>query len=275
MLIGGDTFAAATADLPGKPWDDTAYLGPGLLLIVVAYAWERRRERSAWALIGFTLIVAVLATGPVLHVDGNPTIPMPERAIAALPLIQHALPERFPAYLFLALAVIAARWIAAVEGRTPWTRYAAVAVGVALLLPTQVAATGGRDLRIPSFFTGGTYRRYVTEGENLLAIPRKLGEELLWQAEADMSFRLARAYVGPLHPGDLPGLGPLLSTGRTGFPIEQGLRRFLDVRGVGVVIVEEPVDVRVRNLLDDVVGTTPRRIDGVSVYEVPEELPVG
>jgi hypothetical protein len=275
MLIGGDTFAAATADLPGKPWDDTAYLGPGLLVIGLAYAWERRRERSAWALIGFALIVAVLATGPVLHVDGNPTIPMPERAVAALPLIQHALPERFPAYLFLALALIAARWIAAAERRTPWVRYAAVAIGVALLLPAQVTSTEGRDLRIPSFFTEGTYPRYVAEDENVLAIPRKLGEELLWQAEADMDFRLARAYVGPLHPGDLPGLGPLLSTGRTGFPSAQGLRRFLDVRGVGVVIVEEPVDVRVRNLLDGVVGTTPRRIDGVSIYEVPEEIAGG
>lgn len=275
MLIGGDAFAAETADLPGKPWDDTGYLGPGLLVIAVAAAWERRRERSSWALIGFATIVAVLATGPVLHIDGDPTIPMPERAIAALPLIQHALPERFPAYLFLGLALIAARWVAAVEGRTPWIRYGTVAIGVALLLPMQIASTEGRDLRIPSFFTQGTYRRYVPEGENVLPIPRKLGEELLWQAEADMGFRLARAYVGPLHPGDLPGLGPLLSTGRGGFPSEQGLRRFLEVRGVGVVIVEEPADPRIRTLLDHVIGTTPRRVAGVSVYDVPEELPAG
>jgi hypothetical protein len=273
MLVGDDAFARATADFPGKPWDDTGYVGVGLLLVVVLYAWEDRRDRSAWLLIGFAVVVAVLALGPVLHVDGEPTVTMPGRAIAGLPLIQHALPERFPAYLFLALAVIAARWIATTEGRTPWLRYGLVSVGLVMLLPGQVVESGGRDLRVPAFFQDGTYRRYLDEGENVLAVPRKLGGDLLWQAEAEMEFRLARTYVGPRHPGGLPGLGPLTPSGERGLPGPAGLRRFLEARRVRAVIVEEPVAGVVRELLDDVLGTRPQSVGGVTVYDVPEDLP--
>jgi hypothetical protein len=275
MLVGGDRFASVTADFPGKPWDDTGYLGIGLLVVAASFAWTRRRERSTWLVLGFAAVAAVLALGPALHVDGEQvTTLMPGRAIASLPLIQHALPERFPMYLFLALAVITALWLAgATDRRSQAVRYGAVAAAVVLMLPQQVGQFRASELVVPAFFREGTYRGYIEDGENVLAIPRKLGGDLVWQAEADMAFRLARTYLGPVRPTGLPGLGPILSSGARGLPSRSALRRFLETRDVGVVVVEEPADERVVALLDDVLGSTGVSVDGVLVYPVPSELP--
>ena len=274
MLFGGERFAPVTADFPGKPWDDTGYVGIALLVVAASFAWTRRRERSTWLVLGFAAVAAVLALGPVLHVDGEPiTTLMPGRVTAALPLIQHALPERFPVYLFLALAVIAALWLAsAPDRRSRSIRYGAVAVAVVLMLPHQVVQIRGRDLVVPAFFREGTFREHIEDGENVLAVPRKLGGDLVWQAEADMAFRLARTYLGPVRPTGLPALPPILSSGSE-LPTRGALGTFLEARDVGVVVVEEPADERVVTWLEDVLGVTGVGVDGVLVYQVPSELP--
>jgi hypothetical protein len=218
--------------------------------------------------------LATLSLGPTLHVDGEPAIPMPGRVLTVLPLINHALPERFPMYLFLALAVISALWLASDGARWRPFRYGVVVVGVVLLLPAQLLGAGSSsDLAVPPFFRDGAHASYLAPGENVLVVPAKLGRELLFQAEADMSFLLARGYLGPVRPEGLPGLGFLPSSGRKGAFDASRLRRFLEARQVGVIVVEEPAGAQMLAVIRDVVGTSGTSVGGVTVYQVPSVLP--
>ncbi len=276
LLIGGDAFAATTNTFPGLASDDTAYLSIPLLVMLGWFAWERRHQLSTWLLVGFVVVAGILALGPVLHIAGDPSVAMPGRIVASLPLIRHALPERFPAYLFLALAVIAALFLAAGQRRR-WSgrlRYALVLAGVAMLLTDTWGGIYHGDLRMPAFFADGTYASYFEPEMNVLAFPAKLGDDLRWQVEADMSFRLARTYIGPEHiGGDTVGLGSVFSTAEGGLPSVDRLQRFITERGVGAVVVEEPADPSVTVLLDDALGAAPTSVGGVLVYRVPPALP--
>src|SRR5207342_1371219 len=116
-----------------------------------------------------------------------------------------------PAYASLTLAVIVAMWLAGTRRREPdantahaW-RYGLVALGVAMLSINLAAEPHYHQLfagpdSVPAFFTEGTYQDYLAPGDTILAVPAELGEELSWQSATDMTIRLARAYVGPVHP---------------------------------------------------------------------------
>jgi hypothetical protein len=270
MLVGGERFAPITNAFSRQvKSDDTAYLGPAFLLMLIAFAWERRRERSTWLLLGFAAVPAILTLGPVLYVNGDPSIPLPDALVAKVPLLQHALPERFPLYLWLAVAIAAALWLARGTGRQGWLRYGVVAVGLVSLVPNLQFAPYHGSLTPPAFITEGMYRDVLEPGETILAIPKALGDDGVWQAEAGFSFNLARAYVGPLFPRDTVTLRPLLSRERAWLPEAAHLALFLSVRQVGAVVVAEPVLPEMEALLRSILGVVPLSIGGVEVFQVP------
>ena len=280
--FGGETFSSLSERFPGLPQDDTAYIGLGLLLVVVLFAIQRRKERSTWLLVGFFVLTMVLALGPKIFVGGKATIAGPQSLIGRLPLIQHALPERYPAYASLTLAVIVAMWLAGASRREPdankahaW-RYGLVAIGIAMLSINLAAEPHYHQLfagadSVPAFFTEGSYRDYLTPGDTILAVPAELGEELSWQSATDMTIRLARAYVGPVHPSghEEAGLLEPVSQPDAKVPGEGALTFFLDQREVDAVVVQEPVPPQWSSLLTEATGTQPTSVDGVSIWRLP------
>jgi hypothetical protein len=103
--FGGAQFSATSAKFVGFP-AEAAYVGMVLIGVLTAFAFEHRRHRSTWLLIGFIAVVVLLSFGPVLHIAGTPTIWLrgADREDTAL---REALPNRFPLYLWLALAAVA------------------------------------------------------------------------------------------------------------------------------------------------------------------------
>ena len=282
--FGGEAFASLSDRFPGLPQDDTAYVGIALLLVVVLFAIQRRRERSTWLLIAFFVLAMVLALGPTVFVAGEPTITGPQRLIGELPLIQHALPERYPMYASLALAVIAAMWLAGptstedassnekTRALAAW-RYALVGVGVAMLSINLAAEPHYHQLfaasdSVPAFFTDGSYTEYFEPGDTILAVPAELGEELTWQSATDMQLRLARAYVGPVHPSghEQAGLLEPVSQPDAKVPSANALSYFLDQRDVDGIVVQEPVPAQWDRILTDVTDAEPVSVDGVSIW---------
>jgi uncharacterized membrane protein len=270
---------------PGLPQDDTAYIGLGLLLVVVLFAVQRRKERSTWLLVGFFALTMVLALGPTIFVGGEATITGPQSLIGRLPLIQHALPERYPAYASLTLAVIAAMWLAGVRRREPdadaspsshaW-RYGLVTLGIAMLSINLAAEPHYHQLfagpdSVPAFFTEGTYQQYLAPGDTILAVPAELGEELSWQSATGMTIRLARAYVGPVHPSGLEEAGLLepVSQPDAKVPPTGALTYFLAQRSVDAVVVQEPVSPQWSAVLTEATGVEPTSVDGVSIWQLP------
>jgi hypothetical protein len=176
--------------------DGVAYVGLGVIALLVGFAMTERKRRETWLLIGFVVLVAVLTMGPVLHVGGVRRGWMPEQLLTKLPIVQSMIPARFAAYSALAVAVIAAIWLARASGRYAWVRWVVVLAAIVLLFPG--APSHSAPNVIPAFFTSGTMDRVIQPGENVYAITVQRGDELVWQEVSGYRFRLAEGYLGPL-----------------------------------------------------------------------------
>jgi peroxiredoxin len=272
--VGGEAMRGISEHFTSSVVEDAAYLSVGLVLMLALFAWSARRQRTTWLLLGFVLVVAVLSLGPTLHIEGRPSFRLPGAILADAPLIEHATPQRFPAYLWLAIGVCAALWLAAGRGRLAWVRYALVGVGMVLILPDVSSPPYHPDLAVPRFFTDGTYRQHIRPGEIVYAIPVKQGEEMLWQARTNMYFRLAQGYVGPIPPeykGDpaSKGVAFLHPNSRVPYPAE--LAGFLGRHHVGLVVMAQPAPEPFRRLMFEL-GTKPTVVEDVALYPIPADI---
>ena len=260
-----DTIVAAMPDYLGHP--GAAYLGVGFVTVLLLAFWEGRHRAATPAVAAFLLVTAMLSLGPTLLVAQEPTIPLPGALVERLPLLHHSLPNRYPAYLWLALAPVVAVWLAGGRGRARWLRYAIVALAFALILPNLDGPRRfhGR-LSIPSFFTDGTYRRYLQPGEIVFTVGRDLGDDLTWQVETEMYFRLAHGYVGAYpHRAGFVRVGRAL-TERV--PRRMQLARVLRARDVTAVVIVDPAPEAWTDLLAQLTGSRPVVVGGVRVYRL-------
>ncbi|MDP9331213.1 MAG: hypothetical protein M3P11_11315 [Actinomycetota bacterium] len=266
MLFGGLRFTHATYDFPSLGHDDTAYLGPGIILLLLLFAWTERKRRATWLLLGFAGVAGILAMGPSLHIGGTPSIPLPGAIVAKLPLIQESLPERYPAYAWLAIAAMAAIFLTRARGWNAVLRFALVIAALVFLLPAQRGYHG--TLVVPTFFSDGEYRNYIAPGEIILPIGAHLGDDLVWQAAADMDFRMTRGYLGPSPPPNAAGLGLVLSNPTAHLPTVAKLIATIEVDHVGAIVAAAPVSGPLDDMLQQATGSIAVITGGVAFYRV-------
>jgi hypothetical protein len=180
-------------------------------LIVIAEAWRRRHwSEPATRLLILVLVVACVASlGPVLHLLGRPTIPMPWALFDKLPFVAIALPVRYSLYAFLVLAMLAALWFAQAETHRG-IKIAAAAAVVVFLLPNPSAGFWTSAVDTPAMFRDGDWQRFIDPGEIIVPLPyARQGTSMVWQATAEMSFRMASGYtsVTPFEFDRLPIVG--------------------------------------------------------------------
>jgi hypothetical protein len=98
--------------LSGGLVEDTAYIGIPML-IAIDHGWTNRDTPPArlmiLALIGF----AIASLGPILHIGGSQSIPLPWALINRLPILDKMLTGGFMMFAFLDLAVITAIYLSA------------------------------------------------------------------------------------------------------------------------------------------------------------------
>ncbi len=169
----------------------------GLPLIAIAIVFVRtRRAEADTRLLGWFALIAMLASlGPRLHVAGVELFGLPWKLLMHLPLINNALPGRFPMYVFLALGIIAAQWLAddAVGRGAKIAGVAALAISLA---PNPSARFWIAPVDLPAFFADGSYRQYLAPGETVVILPYGAGgPSMLWQAESKMYFRMAGGWT--------------------------------------------------------------------------------
>jgi dolichyl-phosphate beta-glucosyltransferase len=170
--------------------------------------------------------------------------------------------------MWLAIAVIGAIFLARGRGRGALLRFALVISAVVLLLPSEPSPPYHATLAVPTFFSDGTYRDYLSPGEIILPIPRQLGDELAWQSAADMNFRMTRGYLGPDAPSGPGGLGVTLSNPKSPMPDIARVAATIQADDVGAVVVATPVDPGLDGLLITVTGSSAVLTGGVAVYRV-------
>jgi hypothetical protein len=261
-------FAPVAARFTGNVTEQLAYLGPGLLAIVVLFAADRGRTRTGRFLLLFAALAALCSLGPRLIVGGIPTIDLPWRAMLHLPLVRYTLPARFVVYLWLALAVIVAVWLAPEHGRPGW-RLPAAALALVLLLPTLHGPWWSTAVPTPPFFEHGRWRTALRPGENVLVIPYGvMGNSMLWQARTQMGFKLAGGYAASVIPKPFLRY-PIVQTLYSGQLVADApreLRRFLRDKRVTAIVVQQGIGGPWRGLFDGL--ARPRFLDGVIVYRL-------
>ncbi len=201
-----------------------AYLGLPLLAIVILFARERWNVAGGRFLIHLLIVICALAMGPRLEIAGRIVMGLPGSAVARMPLLSKALPARFMLYAYLALAVMAARWLAEAGGRDA-RRWALGLAIVPFMLPNLSAAYWATPAALPAFFSAGLYRQYLAPGETVIVLPYgMLGEGMLWQAATDMYFRMAEGYVS---------FAPPVPEEPSRWPIIEGLYQLQGVPAAG------------------------------------------
>lgn len=246
------------------PWENGAYLGIPILVLAVWYFVENRGTFTARLLASLLLLLCLAALGPVLHVAGWPSLPLPWTVSVHLPLLKHALPGRFTLYAFMVLAIIASIWLSRPSGQ-PAFRLALLVLCVLSLWPSVSSSR----ITVAPFFTSGTYKFFLRKDENVLVFPfGRTGESMLWQAESLMYFRMAGGWLGP-EPAEFehwPIVQAFLSSVLMPEADTQ-LKAFLAQYRVEAVLLGDSHMVVWSDLFSKL-DHAPVRIGGVTIYQV-------
>lgn len=268
MRIGGERFEDVSFQFTAKQGEDGGYVGIGLIAMMIAFAVWGWRHRETWLLLGFVLVVALFSLGPTLHVRGVPGSSLPGGFLTRIPLLQHATPQRFGAYLAVAVGVIAALWLARDEGPLRPIRWGLVLIGALMLLPAVDAPPRGRPIVVPRFFAEGTYREHLEPGEIVFAIPTRKADEMVWEAAADHSFPLAQAYIGAIpeeYLGEGLSKGLALIQPNPYIPPVKVFSRYMSEHRVSVIVSSVRATPKFEELLREG-GWEPERVADVFVW---------
>jgi hypothetical protein len=172
-----------------------ACFGLPLLAIAVIFVRAHWTEIRVRLLFWFTVIAMLASLGPRVHVASIELFGLPWKVIQHLPLINNALPGRFPMYAFLALAIVAALWLAS-DAPPRSAKLTGVAALAIFLLPNLSSRFWIAPVDLPAFFTDGDFRRYLAPGETVVILPYGAGgPSMLWQAQSAMYFRMAGGWT--------------------------------------------------------------------------------
>jgi hypothetical protein len=242
-LVGSRTFFDLTRTFPGTSVENTAYLGLPLLAIVVHFAITGWRERVTRFLVGLMGLLVIAALGPRLFVAGHRSIPMPWRAVQALPVINNASPRRFTVYIFLVCSVVVAMWLTAAP--RSWLRWASVVIAGVLLFPNFSPKYLHGRADIPQFFASGSYRSFIRPGDNVLILPSEAPSgfpqavSMVIQSRTEFPFRMALAYTGPPPPEfEQSAILQALYEGRVPDVEPAEFERFLTARQIRAIILD-------------------------------------
>ncbi|MGO9817522.1 MAG: YfhO family protein [Acidocella sp.] len=169
------------------------------LLLVIILFWRERRKEPAGKLVLYLLLILVVASlGPQLWVgDVFTGVVMPWALALHLPLLGGALPGRFALYVSLVLAVILAGWVASARSNRR-----AIAAGLACavtLAPPHPVTPAPYE----AFFRPGRVEAVLGPRARLLVLPR-IDETMgglwqisdFWQAENDFGFAQVTGHFG-------------------------------------------------------------------------------
>jgi len=267
--IGGESFTTITSRFTASAQEDAGYVGIAALVMLVGFAITERKRRSTWALLAFLAIVAVLASGPVLHILGRPSIGLPGEWLTHVPLLQHATPQRFPAYAALALGVVAALWVAHGTGRTVWIRWVIAGLAAAAILPAPDPSVFHAYGETPAFFTDGDVQQQIQQDEMVFSITERPASELQWLAASDFWYRIPQAYIGPIpveYTGQPLYRGLAINQLNPYIPTPDDFASFLKDRGVTAVLMDDDATWKFQPLLESVGLQQVHQGDGVSVW---------
>ncbi|WP_329108543.1 hypothetical protein OG792_07765 [Micromonospora sp. NBC_01699] len=202
--------------LSPNPTEENSFFGlPLLVLCAVVVLWLWRRPAVKALAVG-VLVFATLSLGDEIRLDGRLTgLTGPYRLVADLPLLDLAVPARFPLVCLPMLAVLLALATDEVFRRGPATRTDGLPVrllwtGALVAVALPVAPLPLRTVPawpVPEFVATGEWRSWVPPGRTLVPVPPTRGAEatagMYWSARTGLAFTAPGGYfIGPTTPDD-------------------------------------------------------------------------
>jgi hypothetical protein len=272
VLLGGNLFEPISRQFRFSWGEMSAYVGPGMWLILVLFA------RSYWGtrvgkllLLSFGLIT-LASLGPKLHIAGHAHVRLPWLIPARLPLLDLALPGRFGMYLFLVGGVIAALYLSR-PGIPLWSKALLGACAFAFIVPNlafiQLETT---SIDAPFFFQSRQYQRYISKGDIILILPTgAMSQAMLWQAQTSFYFRLTTGfYIPPSDYQRWPITASFLTNNKI-LNFSEQLDAFLGANQVRAIILDANSPGPWPAMLSQA-GLTAAALGGVLFYRVPAKV---
>jgi hypothetical protein len=200
----------------GHDLNSSSYVGIPLLLLLLGlavFSWSNRLVRL---LVLFFVVDIALAVGPNLYIDGKKVVHLPWGFIWSLPILKSAEPMRFIDFGYLVLSVALALWLAQLT-KSKLVRAARWGLGMLALaaifanLPTfaevvnpptpkptnwkEAIPTAQLPDQLPTFFTEGLYKQYITPGETVVILSHRGNAGMEFQAYTDFYFKLAGGFI--------------------------------------------------------------------------------
>lgn len=270
----GTSFRVTPAEFQLGWGENGGYLGIPLLAMAVAAVvrtWSRWQTR---VLVAVAVLTAVAAFGSRLRVASHETLPIPWGIVDGLPVLEGAIPIRFVVYTSLAVAVLAAIWLA-LPRRRAWLGWAAAALAALALAPNLGATYWYKPLDIPPFFGGDAWSTELRDDDVVVVLPHKFtGKAMLWQAWTGIGFTMAGGYFGENWRD--PDAGEPI------FPSLQDQRRPIGVEAIGhtrgylerhrvTVAVIDPIQAGPWPRLLTELGWRGREVGGVQLWRPVQE----
>lgn len=282
VTVGGSHLYSISGEFTSNLTENAAYVGIPLLLVLVSFAWQRRRQAASLLLVLAFTVAFVASLGPTLTVLGDPTgLSLPWKALAQLPLIEYVLPQRMIVFAWLALAVIVALWLSA-DGRLRSAKWALVIVGLVLLLPDpratdpdpahRGAAIWSSRRPLPPLFANGDSALFRGR-PNILVLPYNEagdGNGTYWQANTGMAFTMPGGYVSGTVPDNFACWEVVEQLRREGYP-DSDPGEFLDflaAKKVDFVVAQDAVAGGAAPLLE-LLHQPGKDVGGTVIYRVP------
>ncbi len=268
-LIGDTFFAALREKWLGNAAENTGYL-PVTLMLLVGAAVAARRTRTGAAIAVFATVTLACSFGPVLNIAGVHTVPLPWEITRAVPGLNLALPDRFSAFVFMALALLVAQAWAARALPRRFVLPMVLITGV-LLLPNLDNMQFPADASVSAFVSDGNLERDVTPGENVLVLPPgQWGPGMRWMDELDFAFTMPTGNGGgaalPRALDDPTALA--LYHRDLEYDFAHTLLPYLHERDVKLVVVDRGSP-EWKTIMDEVLPGGSRNEGGAWTYDVP------
>lgn len=205
-------FDPVPGHLSPNPTEENSFFGLALLVLTIVIVLWQWRQPLVRALTGCGLIFALLSLGNEIRIDGSTTgVPGPYRLLAQLPLIDLAVPARFPLICVPVIAILLAISVDQLPRGTsaggPVRLLWAGALAAVLLPLAPLPIRTKPAWPVPDFVATGEWRAYVPPGRTLVPVPPTMGAEsttgMYWSARTGVAFTAPGGYfIGPTGPDD-------------------------------------------------------------------------
>jgi hypothetical protein len=271
-VVGGSFFCGFTQHFSNYVDEQGAYIGLPLLCILGVFFRKRWQQPLVRFLALGLAIIVVASLGPQLWIGGHLSrLALPWYAIARLPLLSAAEPDRFVLFMWLIIAIVVSFWLAEPRSTDGARRSRLFAIfACAMIMPVLHPVEPVPEQKL---FEPKNLRAEIGLNKRVLILPFWLfGNSTYWQEQSHFAFIQTGGYLG-YPPGDnpsIPAVSQLITRRyRPTFPAD--LEQYCFSTGTQFVIADEKLDPAVKAALAQS-GWPRRQYGDLYIYSVTSRV---